>query len=436
MATCKNHPERNARRTCYQCKAAICPSCQHHLDHHIFCSHACHRDWRRAALRARIGQRLRRWAQAANPLIWWRYPAFKRTQWAQRATLLLWTLLLLQAATAATLWLNARTTSQAALAVHAIRTVAPAAAPQWVTAPTYDAGLVRAAVRAGSAPVVVLRDGREVAQAMPGELTVVTVRAGATPEVWHLATADTRDHERWLWPGVPPRSIAQVAGAKGIALTFDGGAHNNLVGTILAVLRAHGVRATFFLTGQFIENFPADTRRIAMAGHEVGNHTYSHAHLTTYAQNRRHDTRPDIDVRWLEWELLKTEHLFTTVTGMAMAPLWRAPYGEINAEIDAWARDLGYRHVGWTVRGGRTRSLDTLDWVSDPRDPLYVSGKDMAQRIVTLARKPEFQGGIVLMHVGVERRHDRVQDELSAIVALLKAANVPLVTVSDLLREG
>lgn len=62
---------------------------------------------------------------------------------------------------------------------------------------------------------------------------------------------------------------------KKIALTFDAG--SDIAGhSILDVLKKHNVKATFFLTGKWVEKFPSYVRQIAEDGHEIGNHSYSH----------------------------------------------------------------------------------------------------------------------------------------------------------------
>jgi peptidoglycan/xylan/chitin deacetylase (PgdA/CDA1 family) len=60
---------------------------------------------------------------------------------------------------------------------------------------------------------------------------------------------------------------------EGGRLTFDGGASNTAVASILATLRSAGVPATFFVTGQFARAYPDSVRAMAAAGHPVGNHS-------------------------------------------------------------------------------------------------------------------------------------------------------------------
>ncbi len=307
--------------------------------------------------------------------------------------------------------------------------------PYWIEAPHETAAGIHARAAAGNRAAVILVDGAAKAYIPAGESLGVTLPASLGPRSWSLQTAELhRETERWTWGNSDQPSISQVPEANGIAITFDGGWRADHADEILGTLREHGKHATFFLTGQFLRNHPELTRRIVAAGHEVANHTWSHPHLTTFGDNLRHQTREEIDRQRLQWELLKTEQLFFRITGQSMAPMWRAPYGEINSEIEQWAREVGYQHIGWTSSGSRERSLDTLDWVSDPDHHLFVSGEDMAERIVRLARSSDFSGGIVLMHLGGYERPDPVHHHLGVMIRQLREGGIPTVTVSELLR--
>jgi peptidoglycan-N-acetylmuramic acid deacetylase len=181
-----------------------------------------------------------------------------------------------------------------------------------------------------------------------------------------------------------------------ILVSFDAGSSDRGALQILDALRDRGIRTTVFLTGDFIRRSPELARRIAEDGHEVGNHTDTHPHLTTYALNGRQATRPGVDRAFLARELGRTARLYRETTGKAMAPVWRAPFGEHNPEIRRWAAEEGYWHVGWT--GGRA-GLDSLDWISDPSSPAYRS----ADKVVALLVARAENGGIVLLHLGSDR---------------------------------
>jgi peptidoglycan/xylan/chitin deacetylase (PgdA/CDA1 family) len=181
-----------------------------------------------------------------------------------------------------------------------------------------------------------------------------------------------------------------------VLVSFDAGSNDRGATQILDALAARGIRTTIFLTGEFIRRSPEIARRIAEEGHEVGNHTDTHPHLTTYADNGRQATRPGVDRTFLARELSRTALLYRETTGRTMAPVWRAPFGEHNPEIRRWAAEEGYWHVGWT--GGRA-GLDGLDWVSDTSSRSFRS----ADRVIALLVERAENGGIVLLHLGSDR---------------------------------
>lgn len=220
-----------------------------------------------------------------------------------------------------------------------------------------------------------------------------------------------------------------------IAFTFDGGDEANIGDEILAMLRARGVRVTVFLTGQFIRLFPDLVRHMVADGHEIANHLDTHPRLTTYAQNRRHQTLPGVSREFLIGQLRRAETSFRTLTGQPMAPYWRAPYGEHNAEIRAWAAEAGYRHISWTRGAGMAEDLDTRDWVADRSSRIYRSREEIATRILEFGRgRPEgLNGGIILMHLATHRRTDRPHESLPHVLNTLQNQGYRLVTVSELL---
>ena len=181
-----------------------------------------------------------------------------------------------------------------------------------------------------------------------------------------------------------------------LVVSFDAGSTSRGARQILAALAERGIHTTIFLTGEFIRRYPDIARQVAADGHEVGNHTDTHPHLTTYAQDGRQATRRGVDRAYLAGQLRAAADAYRAATGRAMSPLWRAPFGEQNPEIRAWAALEGYWHVGWT--GGRA-GLDGLDWVSDPSSRAYRSADGVVERLVAHAEN----GGIILLHLGSDR---------------------------------
>lgn len=222
---------------------------------------------------------------------------------------------------------------------------------------------------------------------------------------------------------------------KEIALTFDGGSSSNLAKDILSTLRKYSLKATFFLTGEFIENNPEIVREIVGEGHEVGNHTYSHPHLTTYAINSKQLTLDEVTKEFLHNELKKADEVFYKVTGERMSPFWRSPYGENNAEIRRWASEIGYTHVGWT--SGKDETLDTLDWLTDASVAKYKNSEQIAQQILAFGKGSRYEanGGIILMHLGTDRKDDFPSRAIPIIINGYLNKGYCFVTISHMLNH-
>jgi len=218
-----------------------------------------------------------------------------------------------------------------------------------------------------------------------------------------------------------------------IALTFDGGWEANATPFILDALRAERIRATFFLTGLYMKRYPETVRKIVSEGHEVGNHTWSHPHLTTMAVDGQQNTLPDVTRETVIEELSRAEALFRELTGKRMVRLWRAPYGEHNPEIRAWAKDAGFLHVYWTKAeaGEEGNGLDSLDWVADPSAPIYRSSEEAIRTLIGSARS----GGIILMHLGTQRSVDQFHLRLPQLIEGLQRQGFDFVTVSSMAAQ-
>jgi peptidoglycan/xylan/chitin deacetylase (PgdA/CDA1 family) len=230
-------------------------------------------------------------------------------------------------------------------------------------------------------------------------------------------------------PGSVPDLTRGPSDRPDIVVSFDGGSSDRGTSAILDALAARGIRTTVFLSGEFIRRYPGLARRIAEDGHEVGNHTDTHPHLTTYGADGRQTTRPGVDRAFLVGELSRTARLYRDATGRTMAPIWRAPFGEHNAEIRRWAAEAGYWHVGWT--GGRS-GLDGLDWVSDPRSRAYQPADRLLARLVAHAEN----GGIVLLHLGSDRE-EPVAARIGTLFDGLKSRGFQFARASEFLaREG
>lgn len=217
-----------------------------------------------------------------------------------------------------------------------------------------------------------------------------------------------------------------------VAFTFDGGSNSHAAEDILDILQKYNIKATMFLTGEFIEANPELTRRILSAGHEVGNHLYRHAHLIDHETMKSFYSKEELLA-----ELSQVEQVFEKITHQSMSKYWRAPFGEVTQEQMDWARSKGYIHIGWT-RSGRA-NLDTHDWVSDPNHQLFKSPDQIANRVLNFEKNDPhgLNGAIVLMHLGSERSlKDRAHLALPKLFDHLSKQGYQMVSISSILSTN
>ena len=186
---------------------------------------------------------------------------------------------------------------------------------------------------------------------------------------------------------------------KKIALTFDDGPHPTQTKRILDILDRYGVRATFFMIGVNVENYPDAAREVLSRGHEIGNHTYSHSHLQNMTAER------------LSQELFQCEEVLDRVLSYHPC-LFRPPEGILSNAVNACAEQGDYSLVLWSV--------DTKDW--ETKEVSSILGKAL-EKI-----KP---GDIVLMHDYVAK--SKTPEALEILLPRLLALGYEPVTVGELL---
>jgi peptidoglycan-N-acetylglucosamine deacetylase len=188
---------------------------------------------------------------------------------------------------------------------------------------------------------------------------------------------------------------------KAIALTFDDGPSKS-VNSILPLLEQYNAKVTFFLIGHDMEQNPEEAAKIAAAGHQLGNHTYSH--------NRMVFKTPS----YIKKEIDTTDQLIREA-GFK---------GEIDVRPPNGKKLIGlpyYLH---------THHRDTIMWSLEP-DSYFSSATDK----INYVRKNIKPGSIILMHP----MYDQTGEELKAIEGILKALTeegYTFVTVNALQKTG
>jgi peptidoglycan-N-acetylglucosamine deacetylase len=157
----------------------------------------------------------------------------------------------------------------------------------------------------------------------------VAACAGAAAGVYAYAS---------MWPGsrLFGRALTAPARPDEIALTFDDGPNATWTPKLLDILASHDVHATFFLLGAQAKAEPELVRRMAAAGHVIGNHTWSHPNLA----------RSSTQV--IREELKRTQETLQQITGAAVK-FFRPPYGARRPAVFRIAREMGLAPVLWNA---------------------------------------------------------------------------------------
>lgn len=196
-------------------------------------------------------------------------------------------------------------------------------------------------------------------------------------------------------PAPPPPRKIDCDRVACVALTFDDGPGPYTAG-LLDTLKKEGVRATFFMLGENVGAHRGVVRRMALEGHELADHSWSHPQLTSLSS---------AEVRS---QIQRTQQAIAEASGGVRPTLMRPPYGATDRRV---GRAIGMPLILWSV--------DTLDW----------RYHDVARNIRVGTREPK-RGGIILFH----DIHKTSVQAVPKVVEGLKKRGFTLVTVSELLQ--
>ena len=190
------------------------------------------------------------------------------------------------------------------------------------------------------------------------------------------------------------------------ALTFDAGSDAGYTSDILDTLARERITASFGLTGAWAEANPAQVKRMAIEGHHLFNHTWSHDSFTGLSTGRGPMTRAQ---RWDELD--RTEAIIQRIAGVSTLPYFRPPYGDSDASVLA---DVGAR--GYTV---------TAMWAVDSAGWNGLSAPRIVERTLRLTTP----GAILIFHVGSQSQDSAA---LPAIIKGLRDAGYEMVALPTL----
>ncbi len=187
---------------------------------------------------------------------------------------------------------------------------------------------------------------------------------------------------------------------KTVALSFDAAWGNEDTQQLIDILNDHGVKATFFLVGQWVDRYPESVKALAEAGMDVMNHSDDHAH---FSQLSEQDIISNVNA---------CNDKIEAITG-TRPTLFRCPYGEYDNHVVSAVNSMGMHVIQWNV--------DSLDW------------KELsAQEITARVTKQVVPGSIILFHNAALH----TPEALPGIIEYLQQEGYEILPVSQLILSG
>ena len=184
------------------------------------------------------------------------------------------------------------------------------------------------------------------------------------------------------------------------AISFDAAWGDASTADLVGILNRYGVKATFFVIGDWAEQYPQDVKMLHANGMEVMNHSSSHGHMN---QMSAEEIIADVE---------QCNDQIEDITGQRPT-LIRCPYGEYDDQVISAIRSIGMEPIQWDV--------DSLDWKDLSADEIYrrVTGKVQS-------------GSIILFHNAGQNTPQALPD----ILEYLLGEGYAIVPVSEILLEG
>ena len=249
--------------------------------------------------------------------------------------------------------------------------------------------------------------GNAITSISSGEVVSLDSSVGDGRRRFNVASDERVQANYDVLPAFPTLFRAGAADAHKVVLTFDDGPDEEWTPKILDILKANGVKATFFILGREAEDHPELVRRIVDEGHEIGNHSFLHPNLAEVSDAR------------IRVELNATQRLVESITGKSTT-LFRPPYNADSHPADVSelepirvAQSLGYLTV--------LENIDPRDWQRPGVDNILKRIK--SQRTL---------GSVILLHDGGGNRSQTVA-ALPKLLDFLRVRGDQIVSVADLL---
>ncbi len=180
---------------------------------------------------------------------------------------------------------------------------------------------------------------------------------------------------------------------KMLSISFDAAWGNEDTQQLIDILAKYGVKATFFVVGEWVDKYPESVKALHDAGHEVMNHSNDHAHFTKLSKEQ------------MQSNINACNDKIQAVTGVR-PPLFRPPYGEYDDNVVLATRDLGMERMSWDL------GMEPSQWDVASLDWKDLSAPDITQRVTSKVQA----GSIVLFHNAAKNTPEALPGILEALL--------------------
>ena len=187
---------------------------------------------------------------------------------------------------------------------------------------------------------------------------------------------------------------------KMLSISFDAAWGNEDTQQLIDILGRYDVKATFFVVGEWVDKYPESVKALSDAGHEVMNHSNTHAHFSPLSTDE------------IIADVTACNDKIEAVTGVRPT-LIRPPYGEYDDHVITAIRSMGMEPIQWDV--------DSLDWKE-------ISAAEITERVTTKVQP----GSIVLFHNAAIH----TPEALPGILEALLQEGYTFVPISELILPG
>ena len=221
---------------------------------------------------------------------------------------------------------------------------------------------------------------------------------------WAVVCLGARLENGYAWsPSAPASAFGQAAAAEPLSLRdrcLSSPWGNEDTQQLIDILGRYQVKATFFVVGEWVDKYPESVQALCQAGHEIMNHSNTHAHY------------PQLSAQEVVDDLNACNDKIEAITGVRPT-LVRLPYGDYDDRSINAVRSIGMEPIQWDV--------DSLDWKE-------LSAGEITQRVTSKVQP----GSIVLFHNAALH----TPEALPTILETLLQEGYTFVPISQLIVDG